>query len=214
MSMEASDRVNRLDGRLDGRIAVVLGGDEPAGREVACALGQSGAAVVVAGLAMDHGHRTVEFIRALGGEAGFYYGHHRSKTSFCDLLDYALGEYGKVDVVVLASLESAGDLVESFFELLGDRLRELEQIARQQEDDVSVVVALPLSGTRTELELEFHRTIEALRDDSRLWINAVGGIAPPQNAEDKRRLVAPFLRLANAPRSRARGSVIWVGDEA
>lgn len=207
------------DNRLAGRIAVVLGGDEPAGREVACAFGQSGAAVVVAGLAMDHGHRTVEFTRALGGEAGFYYGDIRSKASFCDLLDYAVGEYGKVDVVALASLgsdgsvESAGDLREMFGRL-GDRLCELEQIARQQEDDVSVIVALPMSGSRAELEIEFRRAVAAIPSDSRLWVNAVGGVALAKDLADKRRLATPFLLLANAVNSQTRGCAIWIGDES
>jgi NAD(P)-dependent dehydrogenase (short-subunit alcohol dehydrogenase family) len=86
---------------LDGRIAVVTGGDSGIGRAVAVAYAKEGADVVVSYLSEhDDAARTQELVRAAGRRcltvAGDLAGHaHRA-----DLVAAALAEFGRIDVLV------------------------------------------------------------------------------------------------------------------
>lgn len=206
MSSEVLDPTTRLD----DQIAVVVGGDEPLGREVACALGKCGAAIVVAGAAMDHGHRTVEFIRGLGGEAGFFFVDVTQTESFRQLLDYTLGEYGRVDIVVIMSSQSDESPLVTF----GDHLRQLDGIVGQMEGDVAVVLSAPEHSDGTQLESDFRQVIVAANKRGRLWVNAV--VTPRADEKlfdaaspfDRQQVAIPFVSLAQAATSRTQGMVV------
>jgi NAD(P)-dependent dehydrogenase (short-subunit alcohol dehydrogenase family) len=93
------DYVRRLFG-LEGQTAVVLGGSGRIGGAICEGLGRAGATLVVAGRSASRGHKRVEVVRALSGTAGFRHVDVLERDSIQGLLDYALGEYGVVDILV------------------------------------------------------------------------------------------------------------------
>lgn len=95
----ASDYLTRLFG-LSGQVAVVIGGTGVLGGALCEGLARAGAAVVIAGRSVSRGYKRVEVVRALAGEAGFCAVDVESKESLQKLLDYTLGQYGKVDILV------------------------------------------------------------------------------------------------------------------
>jgi NAD(P)-dependent dehydrogenase (short-subunit alcohol dehydrogenase family) len=191
---------------LDGRVAVVVGADETGGRELSCGLGRLGAVVVVAGESMHHGHRTVELIRAFGGEAGFFGVDATSVDSLELLIDYSLGEHGRVDVVFMVSkhlLDKSG-LAE-----LQWQVRLVEQMTRRQENEVSFVAICRHEVPWASFDAAFAELVNSVGGDSRLWINAV--VIADTTAANIQGLVSSTIHLAAANTSHVQGSVIWLG---
>jgi NAD(P)-dependent dehydrogenase (short-subunit alcohol dehydrogenase family) len=201
-----SSEIHERPFELAGRIAIVVGGDQPVGREVACTLGHGGAPIVVAGKAMDHGHRTVEFVRALGGEAGFWNVDVEDESSVRELIEYTLGEFGKVDIVVL-SLPSADSMSLSKF---ASHLQKFDDVVGWQEEDIAIVFTLPEPLDRAALESELGQIIETGNRKGRLWVNAVAGAAATADGLDKSRLRDAIGSLVNAARCRVGGTIVWV----
>ena len=56
---------------LTGKVALVTGGTSGIGRATAIAFAQQGAKIVVAGRRVEEGEKTVELLKASGGE-GFF----------------------------------------------------------------------------------------------------------------------------------------------
>lgn len=88
--------MGRFDGTFDGKVALVTGAGTGIGRASARLFAASGARVVVADVAEDHGAETVALIEKDGGEARFV---------GCDVTDA-----GAVDAMVAATLEAFGRL--------------------------------------------------------------------------------------------------------
>lgn len=97
--MTTSEFLKQMFG-LDGRVAVVIGATGVLGGALAEGLGRAGATVVVAGRSESRGQQCVERIRSLAGHAGFRDVDVASRESMAGLLDYTLGEHGRVDVLV------------------------------------------------------------------------------------------------------------------
>lgn len=91
--------INKLFG-LDGQVAVVIGATGVLGGALAEGIAQAGATVVVAGRSQARGQACVERIRSASGNAGFIPVDVTSRDSIHQLLDAALGQYGKVDILV------------------------------------------------------------------------------------------------------------------
>lgn len=85
---------------LEGQTAVVIGGTGVLGGAICEGLAQAGAYLVVAGRSEARGHRRVEVIRGLGGQAGFVSVDVTSRDSIGALLDTTLGERGNVEMLV------------------------------------------------------------------------------------------------------------------
>jgi NAD(P)-dependent dehydrogenase (short-subunit alcohol dehydrogenase family) len=95
--------------RFDGRVAIVTGGARGMGREHSLLLAQRGAKVVVAdfggeldGSGRSHGPAddVVKEIEADGGEAVACYADVSDADEAASIVDVALGNFGRVDVVV------------------------------------------------------------------------------------------------------------------
>jgi NAD(P)-dependent dehydrogenase (short-subunit alcohol dehydrogenase family) len=94
-----SDFLQNLFG-LDGRVAVVIGGTGTLGGELCGGLAQAGAAVVVAGRNAERGQQRVKAIEMLGGTATFVAADACNRESVQSLLDSAVEQHGRVDVLV------------------------------------------------------------------------------------------------------------------
>lgn len=85
---------------LAGKTLVMLGGASPLGLPVSETLARAGADMVIAGRSEARGHACVERIRSCGGVGGYAYADLTDRQSLEGLVEYALGEYGKVDGLV------------------------------------------------------------------------------------------------------------------
>lgn len=92
----------RGSGRLVSRRAVVTGGDSGIGRAVAVAFAREGADLLLSYLAdeQDDAERTAELVRQAGREAVLVAGDIRDERHCGDLVERAVAEFGRIDVLV------------------------------------------------------------------------------------------------------------------
>lgn len=115
---------------LDGRVAVVTGGASGIGEAAAQVLAAAGAAVVVGDLDGDGAARTTASIAQDGGAAVAHRVDVRSRDAVDALVQRAVDEYGRVDVMAnVAGVAAEGP------------------VADITEDDFDRVVAINLKGT-------------------------------------------------------------------
>jgi NAD(P)-dependent dehydrogenase (short-subunit alcohol dehydrogenase family) len=89
--------------RFEGRVAVVTGGASGMGRAIALALGEDGAAVVVADVAVEGGERTAADIADKGGRAVFRRTDVSDGAAVRALVEKAVSEFGGLDFGVNAA---------------------------------------------------------------------------------------------------------------
>ena len=87
-------------GRVEGKVALVTGGAMGMSKADAQVLASEGAKVVVTDIADKEGKAVVEAIKQEGGEAIFLPLDVTSEGEWQAVADKAIGEYGKVDVLV------------------------------------------------------------------------------------------------------------------
>ena len=88
-------------GRLEGRTALVTGGDSGIGRAVAAAFAQEGANVAIAYLdEHEDALATLEMVRGAGREAAAYDGDIGSEAQCRAIVERTLSEFGRLDIVV------------------------------------------------------------------------------------------------------------------
>ncbi|MEO1085172.1 MAG: glucose 1-dehydrogenase [Acidobacteriota bacterium] len=83
---------------LDGKVAVITGGNSGIGRAAALALAERGAAVVVGARREDRGQAVVDEIKALGGRALFVKTDVTKQAEVEALVAAAVSEYGGLDI--------------------------------------------------------------------------------------------------------------------
>ena len=86
--------------RLDGRVALITGSTSGIGRATANLFAAEGARVVVTGRRRPQGELVVEEIRRAGGEATYYQADLGTSQAVRDLVRFAVGEYGRLDVLM------------------------------------------------------------------------------------------------------------------
>jgi NAD(P)-dependent dehydrogenase (short-subunit alcohol dehydrogenase family) len=82
------------DKRLDGKVALVIGGSTGIGRATAIAFGQSGATVVIAGRSKERGKETEALIQQTGAEGLFIETNVTSDRSVRALIDQTVEQFG------------------------------------------------------------------------------------------------------------------------
>lgn len=82
---------------LSGKVALVTGGAYGMGRASARRFAASGAQVVVADIAEDRGHETVDLIRSAGGEAAFVRTDVARSDEVEAMVSFAVETYGGLD---------------------------------------------------------------------------------------------------------------------
>jgi 2-deoxy-D-gluconate 3-dehydrogenase len=90
--------MSRFD--LNGRVAIVTGGNGGIGLAMAKALAEAGAAVLVAGRSVEKNERAVDQIVAAGGQAASVVADVLEETSGGRLVGEALASFGRLDILV------------------------------------------------------------------------------------------------------------------
>jgi NADP-dependent 3-hydroxy acid dehydrogenase YdfG len=89
-----------MDRRLDSQIAVVTGAGRGIGRATATALSRAGADVVLAARTVEGLRETAEIVRAAGRRALVVPTDVTDRAAVLRMADAALGEFGRVDILV------------------------------------------------------------------------------------------------------------------
>jgi NAD(P)-dependent dehydrogenase (short-subunit alcohol dehydrogenase family) len=91
----------RGSGKLDGKVAIITGGDSGIGRAVAIAFAKEGAHVVIAYFDEHEDARSAQqMVEKYGGRALLVSGDISQEDSCRELVDRTLAEFGRLDVVV------------------------------------------------------------------------------------------------------------------
>jgi NAD(P)-dependent dehydrogenase (short-subunit alcohol dehydrogenase family) len=100
--------------RLKGKVALVTGGSSGMGRATALLFSEEGAKVVIADINAEGGNETVSKIRNTGGEAIFVAGDITKETEAKKIVEIALTNYGKLDILFNnAGIVFVKDIVET-----------------------------------------------------------------------------------------------------
>ncbi len=95
--------------RLDGKVAIVTGGNSGIGKGIAVMFAKQGAKVVIAGRNEKRGEESVKEITDNGGEAIFVKTEVGDSESVQKLINTAVEKYGKLDIMV----NNAGSILQS-----------------------------------------------------------------------------------------------------
>src|ERR1700686_4258307 len=89
-----------MSGRLSGKVCIITGTGGSMGRAAALALAREGASVVGCDVTVAAAEATAETVRAHGGAMSSLQPCHLTQPSECQaLVDFAVREYGRVDVL-------------------------------------------------------------------------------------------------------------------
>lgn len=106
--------------RLEGKVAIVTGGTSGMGRGIAEAFAREGASVVVAGRNAERGAEAVAAVEAAGGRARFVETHQERVEDCRRLVEGAVAELGRVDVLLngagIFPITPTGDVSEAEFD--------------------------------------------------------------------------------------------------
>ncbi|MXX31122.1 MAG: glucose 1-dehydrogenase [Chloroflexi bacterium] len=87
-------------GQLDGKVAIISGGARGQGEAEARLFAREGAAVVLGDILDEDGQRVAESIIDAGGQAAYVHLDVTSETDWSDIVDKAVAEFGRVDLLL------------------------------------------------------------------------------------------------------------------
>jgi 3-oxoacyl-[acyl-carrier protein] reductase len=85
---------------LTNKVAIITGATSGIGRATALIFAENGATVVINGIDEEGGKNVVEEIRSAGGRAIFLYADVGNKNEVEALVDKAVKEFGKIDILI------------------------------------------------------------------------------------------------------------------
>jgi NAD(P)-dependent dehydrogenase (short-subunit alcohol dehydrogenase family) len=129
---------------LVGKVGLVTGGTSGIGRETAILFAKAGAKVVVAGRRAPEGEKTIELVRAAGGEGLFVKTDVSKATEVEALVQKAVEKFGRLDM----AFNNAG--IEGVW----------SPIVRQSEEDWDRTIAVNLKGVWLCLKYEIRQMLK------------------------------------------------------
>ena len=147
------------DKRLDGKVALVIGGSTGIGRATAIAFGQSGATVVIAGRGKERGKETEALVQQTGAEGLFIETNVTSERSVRALIDQTVEKFGRID----AAFNNAG--IEG----------KVAPLAETTEEDFDSIINTNLKGVYLGLK---YQVLQMLNNGGGTIVNtaSIGGI--------------------------------------
>jgi NAD(P)-dependent dehydrogenase (short-subunit alcohol dehydrogenase family) len=110
-----------MTGKLQGKVAIITGGNSGIGQAVADQFAQEGARVVVAARNADKGQKTVSKIQQNGGEAVFTPCDVRQPQDCTRAVELAIATFGRIDIMFNnAGIVPSGTAVETSLETWND----------------------------------------------------------------------------------------------
>jgi glucose 1-dehydrogenase len=98
-----------MNGRLEGRVAVITGGASGIGKGACLRFAREGAKIVIADINREEGERTAAEIKGQGGEAIFIRTDTGSAADNDAMAQRAIDEYGRLDILIAsAGISHAG----------------------------------------------------------------------------------------------------------
>src|SRR5688572_30793168 len=85
---------------LEKKVALITGAGSGIGKATALLFAEHGAKLIVSDISEEHGKSAVEEIKAKGGEAAFFKADSASLEENASLVEYAIKQYGKLDIAV------------------------------------------------------------------------------------------------------------------
>lgn len=86
--------------KLEGKVAIITGGAQGIGRGISLRFAQEGASVVVADIQQDQAQKTVDEIKAAGGQAVAVVVDVRKQDQVQAMVETAVREFGSLDILV------------------------------------------------------------------------------------------------------------------
>lgn len=85
---------------IEGKVVVITGASSGMGKAIAIELAKNGAKVVLGARRTEQLQQLAEEIKSKGGQAAFMQIDVKNKTDLIRLVNMAVGQYGKIDVIV------------------------------------------------------------------------------------------------------------------
>jgi NAD(P)-dependent dehydrogenase (short-subunit alcohol dehydrogenase family) len=104
-----------MTGRLEGKVSVITGTGGSMGRATALAFAREGALVVGCDVVAGPAEETVEIVHAAGGQmVSLHPSQINQPTECARLVDFAIGEFGRIDVLFNLAAKSHFSPIETF----------------------------------------------------------------------------------------------------
>ena len=144
--------------KLEGKVAVVVGGASGVGRASAALLAKEGAKVMIADVVPENAKKVADDIKAKGGEASTCKVDFRYEDQVSEMVKATLKKYGQIDILVNAAGGIVGTLLPT--KLTGNLPMRGAPVAEQSKELWDWMMDMNLNGPRHCVRAVINHMIE------------------------------------------------------
>jgi NAD(P)-dependent dehydrogenase (short-subunit alcohol dehydrogenase family) len=144
--------------KLEGKVAIVVGGGSGIGRASATLLAQEGATVMIADVVIESANKVVDRIKANGGEASAVRVDFRREEEVNEMARATLKRYGQIDILVNTAGGIVGTLLPT--NLTGNLPTRGAPVAEQTNELWDWMIDMNLNGPRHCVRAVINHMIE------------------------------------------------------